>query len=307
MSPEAERYRRDTEERLARILQRVTPAWRNRIRREIANHGSVQAVPRSFWLSLSDTVDIPLAKEIASYTAVVYEDAVNSVEAQKEEPKGWLWKALGLAAAAAGVAAYIFGRRPANAPPVVPPLPPAPPSGSEPEDDDDWRADRRKRIEQAAADQAAARGRQIAIDYAESARKRLEKSIDEKAKDLNDLSDEGAAAEIEIRIEDATSSTVIDGVVVTNTTEATSEAQRQAARDILDAIDDEVRELWRVEKGEDGKPDEKVCPICKPLEATGPETWQDQFPIGPPCHLNCRCDLELVLSGGEAAPQPQAA
>lgn len=288
MSPDAERRRRETEDRLARILQRVTPTWRNRIRRAIADAGSVRDIPRSFWLGLSDTADVALAKEVAAYMAVVYEDAVESVESQKAESKGWLWKALGIGAAVAAAAAYLFGR--------------ARPAEPTPEDADPI-ADRRRRIEEAAADAAAARGRQIAIDYADGTRKRLEDSIDGDVETLNGMTDAEAAAEIEQRIDDATSDKSIENVVVFNTTEVTSEAQRQAARDIMRAAEQEVSELWRVEKDEQGLPDDKVCPICKPLEGTGPETWEKDFPLGPPCHLHCRCDVELVLVGGAAATQ----
>ncbi|GAH83549.1 unnamed protein product, partial [marine sediment metagenome] len=42
--------------------------------------------------------------------------------------------------------------------------------------------------------------------------------------------------------------------------------------------------------------DERVCPVCGPLDHTTEDTWRAAFPSGPPAHVNCRCvtDVELV-------------
>lgn len=38
--------------------------------------------------------------------------------------------------------------------------------------------------------------------------------------------------------------------------------------------------------------DDKVCPICRPLNQKPSEEWAEEFPEGPPAHPNCRCWLE---------------
>ncbi len=35
--------------------------------------------------------------------------------------------------------------------------------------------------------------------------------------------------------------------------------------------------------------DERVCVVCGPLDHTLEEAWREQFPSGPPAHVNCRC------------------
>jgi len=42
--------------------------------------------------------------------------------------------------------------------------------------------------------------------------------------------------------------------------------------------------------------DERVCPICGPLDHMLEDSWLAEFPTGPPAHVNCRCvtDVELV-------------
>jgi len=37
--------------------------------------------------------------------------------------------------------------------------------------------------------------------------------------------------------------------------------------------------------------DDRVCPICGPLDSQRYEHWRDSFPSGPPAHPNCRCGL----------------
>ena len=35
--------------------------------------------------------------------------------------------------------------------------------------------------------------------------------------------------------------------------------------------------------------DERVCPICGPLDHKTEEVWRQEFPLGPPAHPRCRC------------------
>ena len=38
--------------------------------------------------------------------------------------------------------------------------------------------------------------------------------------------------------------------------------------------------------------DERVCPICEPLDGMRERIWRRRFPFGPPAHPRCRCWLE---------------
>lgn len=40
--------------------------------------------------------------------------------------------------------------------------------------------------------------------------------------------------------------------------------------------------------------DDRVCPICGPLDGRRYEIWRETFPSGPPAHPNCRCGLIYV-------------
>lgn len=44
---------------------------------------------------------------------------------------------------------------------------------------------------------------------------------------------------------------------------------------------------WRTNR------DEKVCPICGPLDGQPERVWAAEFPDGPPAHPNCRCMVTL--------------
>jgi len=43
--------------------------------------------------------------------------------------------------------------------------------------------------------------------------------------------------------------------------------------------------------------DERVCPICGPLHDKQETVWAEQFPDGPPAHVNCRCWTVLQYAG----------
>lgn len=47
-------------------------------------------------------------------------------------------------------------------------------------------------------------------------------------------------------------------------------------------------DTWKTER------DAKVCPICGPLNGAKRDTWNQQFPSGPPAHPNCRCWIDYV-------------
>lgn len=41
--------------------------------------------------------------------------------------------------------------------------------------------------------------------------------------------------------------------------------------------------------------DELVCVKCEPLNRKGEDVWIDEYPLGPPAHVRCRCDTTLKL------------
>lgn len=49
--------------------------------------------------------------------------------------------------------------------------------------------------------------------------------------------------------------------------------------------------IWRTQQ------DERVCPICSPLNGTNQRVWGERFPAGPPSHPNCRCFLIYHIGG----------
>lgn len=38
--------------------------------------------------------------------------------------------------------------------------------------------------------------------------------------------------------------------------------------------------------------DERVCPICRPLDGQPEYLWRERFTLGPPAHARCRCYME---------------
>jgi len=83
-------------------------------------------------------------------------------------------------------------------------------------------------------------------------------------------------------------------IAVTETTRAYSAAtniyQRMLAAQGLDMV-----RVWNTAA------DERVCPICGPLEGQPESVWAGRFPAGPPCHTNCRCWTTLTLQPKRAA------
>lgn len=41
--------------------------------------------------------------------------------------------------------------------------------------------------------------------------------------------------------------------------------------------------------------DERVCPICRPLDHQPQSRWKERFPDGPPAHPRCRCRLVVEV------------
>ena len=45
--------------------------------------------------------------------------------------------------------------------------------------------------------------------------------------------------------------------------------------------------------------DDKVCPLCAPLNNKPESVWKRDYPSGPPGHPGCRCGLSLEYVGKE--------
>lgn len=82
-----------------------------------------------------------------------------------------------------------------------------------------------------------------------------------------------------------------DDVGVTETTFSNTIGENYFAKQFGE---DELLIVWRTQL------DEKVCPICSPLEGTTKEFW-GEFDDGPPGHTRCRCYLSVALKDSAVA------
>lgn len=65
-----------------------------------------------------------------------------------------------------------------------------------------------------------------------------------------------------------------------------SKPPKMPKRDTLRLI-----KVWNTQR------DERVCPICSPLNGTTQAVWGKQFPNGAPAHYRCRCFMTYHLRG----------
>jgi SPP1 gp7 family putative phage head morphogenesis protein len=83
-------------------------------------------------------------------------------------------------------------------------------------------------------------------------------------------------------------------IAVTETTTAYAQGTLFYQRALADAGVRMVR-VWHTSR------DEKVCPVCGPLDGKTEDVWAAQFPGGPKAHPNCRCWVTLTLAEEPAA------
>lgn len=76
-----------------------------------------------------------------------------------------------------------------------------------------------------------------------------------------------------------------EAIAVTETTAAQHAGGEAAVNANLGL---EEMDLWITRQ------DEKVCPICQPLDRLPRSRWTSQQPSGPPAHPNCRCYIEFA-------------
>lgn len=95
------------------------------------------------------------------------------------------------------------------------------------------------------------------------------------------------AAEVDATIDTIAGESVASGIAITETTAAQSAGQRQAVQTYQVVTNVVITGRWVTED------DEKVCPICRPLDGTTQDVWGLKFPLGPPAHPRCRCHLDF--------------
>lgn len=76
-------------------------------------------------------------------------------------------------------------------------------------------------------------------------------------------------------------------IAVTEVTRAFSQATLQYSNLIEVETGIIMEGVWNT------RADELVCPICGPLNGKRDSLWSDEFPEGPPAHVNCRCFTTL--------------
>jgi len=77
---------------------------------------------------------------------------------------------------------------------------------------------------------------------------------------------------------------------VTEVTRAKAAANNECF-DILTEYGEDVVRRWSTYM------DERVCPICRPLDNKKEKIYAVQFKSGPPAHPNCRCRIGVEVSG----------
>jgi len=75
-------------------------------------------------------------------------------------------------------------------------------------------------------------------------------------------------------------------VASTETTNAATDGGESAVKE---TIGFDARDKWITRE------DDRVCPICFPLNDTNRTAWSRQFPKGPPAHPDCRCFIKYYL------------
>jgi len=76
---------------------------------------------------------------------------------------------------------------------------------------------------------------------------------------------------------------------VTEVTRAKA-AATNGAYDLLTEYGRDVVRRWGT------RVDERVCPVCGPLDNKKEPTYRKQFSDGPPAHPNCRCRIGVEVS-----------
>jgi len=79
-----------------------------------------------------------------------------------------------------------------------------------------------------------------------------------------------------------------ESIAITEVTATHSQAE-------MDAVQDVRRSGVRVDGQWVTERDERVCPVCGPLDGKWEKDWRPKFPNGSPAHFACRCYLRWVV------------
>jgi len=71
-------------------------------------------------------------------------------------------------------------------------------------------------------------------------------------------------------------------ISITETTRALQAVSDKLQRDLKESGIETIQRWLTAE-------DERVCPVCGPLDHTVEDTWRETMPDGPPAHVRCRC------------------
>jgi HK97 family phage portal protein len=117
------------------------------------------------------------------------------------------------------------------------------------------------------------------------------KTVDKVRTAINESPETETEEDIRLLLLPAFSVSRAEMIGVTEATRAGNVAT-VTVRDLLDPLVAQsgrvILAMWHTRE------DERVCPVCGPLDGELQETWGSQFPFGPPAHPNCRCWLEVV-------------
>lgn len=75
-------------------------------------------------------------------------------------------------------------------------------------------------------------------------------------------------------------------IAITSLTEASNQATRSYQQQLA-AAGIQMERVWRTGN------DERVCPVCGPLNGKPESAWVERFPNGAPAHVRCRCATTL--------------
>jgi hypothetical protein len=155
-------------------------------------------------------------------------------------------------------------------------------------------------LQAAAAPVAGQAARMVADDYVDGMRNRLERNIDAKAQELNQLPPREAAKAVRDEIDAAIGEEAAAAPIIDNTARAVNASGESAAEDIGRQVGARVVVIWVIE-------DSKACSVCKSLDGKTSDEWGailegsgSSDAIGfvmnyGGAHPHCRCRRKYVL------------
>ncbi|WP_013626592.1 phage minor head protein [Rubinisphaera brasiliensis] len=138
---------------------------------------------------------------------------------------------------------------------------------------------------------AGPKAREIATGYVQHSRDRLKRASDDWQKNIQGGDGAELKPPIKETAQDVFSPQRDEAISVTATTEARA-AGGEVVSDLVGTKSPD--DYWQTEE------DSRVCPICSPLNDAKRDVWEAKFPMGPPAHPHCRCQIIYVGQMAEA-------